>query len=692
MKQLILFLLLLLPVFVEAQPQQGKLDSLHLALQNAANDTIRMDAYGQLGYYYQLINTDSSNFYLAKSLSIARKLKLKLYEAGVLHHQGNMLASTNYPQALQILLQALKITADPASEKNSWNLLVGKTPHTQRLNSLGYTHFNLARLYSNTGDTEKQISNLLQTKRLAEFVHDADLNLLANFRLGDVYFSKLNKLDSALYFEQRALSFYSKSANKTLVGWVFNTLGRIYQKKGNFNLSKEALQKGLKLMQEQNNRAAVGVLSLSLSSLYKTIAKPDSCLLYANIALETYKLFNDQMGIANAYSSISSAYVEQKKTDSAFAYLQLATALHDSLNNVERKNLLAYQNVGFDEQMRLKNLEAEKIQTQNKIKTYTMLAGIAVFMAIAFLLYRNNRNRKKANELLQQQKEEIATQKENVEQSLVELKSTQAQLIQSEKMASLGELTAGIAHEIQNPLNFVNNFSDVNKEMLEELKAERLKPTAERDDQLQEEIINDVINNEEKINHHGKRADAIVKGMLQHSRTSAGQKEPTDINALCDEYLRLSYHGLRAKDKTFNADFKTDFDDTIGKINIVPQDIGRVLLNLYNNAFYAINEKKKTAGEDYKPLVSIETKKINARPDDTVGRDKVEIKVSDNGNGIPKNIVDKIFQPFFTTKPTGQGTGLGLSLSYDIIKAHFGEITVNIREGGGTEFTITLPV
>jgi two-component system NtrC family sensor kinase len=205
-------------------------------------------------------------------------------------------------------------------------------------------------------------------------------------------------------------------------------------------------------------------------------------------------------------------------------------------------------------------------------------------------------------------------------------------------------------------------------------------------------ISNDIKENEQKINYHGKRADAIVKGMLQHSRQTSGTKEPTDINALCDEYLRLSYHGLRAKDKNFNADFKTDFDESIGKINIVPQEIGRVLLNLYNNAFYAINEKKKTAGEDYKPLVSIETKKINARPDDTVGRDKVEIEVSDNGNGIPQNIVDKIFQPFFTTKPTGQGTGLGLSLSYDIIKAHGGEITVNTREGGGTEFTITLPV
>ncbi|MEO7141459.1 MAG: ATP-binding protein, partial [Ferruginibacter sp.] len=212
-------------------------------------------------------------------------------------------------------------------------------------------------------------------------------------------------------------------------------------------------------------------------------------------------------------------------------------------------------------------------------------------------------------------------------------------------------------------------------------------------------IAKNIEDNEQKIIFHGKRADAIVKGMLQHSRISTGIKDPTDINALCDEYVRLSYHGLRAKDKNFNADFKTDFDESIGKINIVPQDIGRVLLNLYNNAFYATNEKNKTAGEDlptgqagYKPLVSIETKKINARPDDTVGQDNVEIKVSDNGNGIPRNIVDKIFQPFFTTKPTGQGTGLGLSLGYDIVKAHGGEIKVETKEGEGSEFIIQLPI
>jgi signal transduction histidine kinase len=232
-------------------------------------------------------------------------------------------------------------------------------------------------------------------------------------------------------------------------------------------------------------------------------------------------------------------------------------------------------------------------------------------------------------------------------------------------------------------LNFVNNFSEVNKEMLEELKAERLKPNAERDDALQNELVNDVMANEEKILHHGKRADAIVKGMLQHSRQSSGQKEPTDINALCDEYLRLAYHGLRAKDKSFNAEIKTDFDNSIGKINIVPQDIGRVLLNLINNAFYAVNEKQKTENSAYVPTVAIVTKNLN---------EKVEIKVSDNGNGIPQNIIDKIFQPFFTTKPTGEGTGLGLSLAYDIIKAHGGELKVDTREGRGTEFIVQLPV
>jgi C4-dicarboxylate-specific signal transduction histidine kinase len=293
-------------------------------------------------------------------------------------------------------------------------------------------------------------------------------------------------------------------------------------------------------------------------------------------------------------------------------------------------------------------------------------------------LWRRNIYRKRSFVLLQKQKQEIDNQKSKVEQTLEELNNTQSQLIQSEKMASLGELTAGIAHEIQNPLNFVNNFSDVNKELLQELKEEADKGNIKD----VKAIADDVINNEEKINHHGRRADAIVKGMLQHSRKSSGQKEPTDINTLADEYLRLSYHGLRAKDKNFNATIETDFDNSIGKINIIPQDIGKVLLNLFNNAFYAVNEGTITKGNSYKPTVLVITKKSG---------NSVIITVSDNGNGIPQKISDKIFQPFFTTKPTGEGTGLGLSLSYDIIKAQGGTLKVESTEGEGSEFIIMMP-
>jgi signal transduction histidine kinase len=273
----------------------------------------------------------------------------------------------------------------------------------------------------------------------------------------------------------------------------------------------------------------------------------------------------------------------------------------------------------------------------------------------------------------------LQKEKQNVEQAYVDLKATQKQLIQSEKMASLGELTAGIAHEIQNPLNFVNNFSEVSKELLDEMKE----AIEKGDTEAAKEIMLNVIQNLEKINHHGKRADAIVKGMLQHSRSSSGQKEATDINALCDEYLRLAYHGLRAKDKSFNAKFETHLDETVGSLNVIPQDIGRVILNLINNAFYAVSERKKLNETGFEPTVTVSTKKESSH---------VLITVADNGNGIPQKVLDKIFQPFFTTKPTGQGTGLGLSLSYDIVKAHGGELKVETTEGEGSKFNIVLPL
>ncbi|CAG2532882.1 His Kinase A (phospho-acceptor) domain-containing protein [Maribacter dokdonensis] len=323
--------------------------------------------------------------------------------------------------------------------------------------------------------------------------------------------------------------------------------------------------------------------------------------------------------------------------------------------------------------------------------------GILYLGMLAFVAYRmrekNEDMRQNAMELVKVEAEKsalITSQNEKLElkvkertsalnQSLEELKATQSQLIQSEKMASLGELTAGIAHEIQNPLNFVNNFSEVSNELVDEMNEELDKGDLEE----VKAISLDIKQNLEKINHHGKRADNIVKGMLQHSRSNSGTKEPTDINALADEYLRLAYHGLRAKDKSFNAELSTNFDESIGKVNIVPQDMGRVILNLITNAFYAVNEKKQR-DVSFKPIVTVSSKKSD---------EHITISVSDNGNGIPEKVKEKIFQPFFTTKPTGQGTGLGLSMSYDIItKGHSGELLVTTQQGEGTTFKIIFPL
>ncbi len=318
------------------------------------------------------------------------------------------------------------------------------------------------------------------------------------------------------------------------------------------------------------------------------------------------------------------------------------------------------------------------------------------FAAVFNLTYTRFNDLKQAEKLAHQANLDLLRLKEEkarTEIALAELKAAQAQLIQAEKMASLGELTAGIAHEIQNPLNFVNNFSEVNTELIDEMKQEL--QSGNTDEAIA--IANDIADNEQKINHHGKRADAIVKGMLQHSRTSSGTKDPTDINALAEEYLRLAYHGLRAKDKSFNATMKTDFDTSIGMINIIPQDIGRVLLNLITNAFYAVSEKAKISSQTpnplkgglvYEPRVLVSTERRRS----PLGDLGVQVSVSDNGPGIPASVLDKIFQPFFTTKPTGQGTGLGLSLSYDIVKAHGGELNVETKEGEGTTFTIQLPL
>jgi signal transduction histidine kinase len=416
------------------------------------------------------------------------------------------------------------------------------------------------------------------------------------------------------------------------------------------------------------------------SQIYQATNQKDSAIYYAYKGVDISKQITLKNQLLRSYQYLASLYKDTGPIDSAYKYLTLTVNTKDSIYSNEKTKQVEL--ITVREQNRQREIEQQKLDLQNKIKIYALIAGLIVFTFIGFILFRNSRKEKNAKILLQKKNELI-------EQTLSDLKATQSQLIQSEKMASLGELTAGIAHEIQNPLNFVNNFSEVSNELIDEMNEEIAKGNYEE----VKAIAVDVKQNLEKINHHGKRADAIVKGMLQHSRSSNGAKEPTDINKLTDEYLRLAYHGIRAKDNSFNATLKTDFDESIGNINIIPQDIGRVILNLITNAFYVVDEKKKQVAAQglptferlatlYEPTVSVSTKKVG---------DKVEIKVADNGNGIPQKLLDKIFQPFFTTKPTGQGTGLGLSLSYDIVKAHSGELKVETKEGEGSTFTIQLP-
>jgi two-component system, NtrC family, sensor kinase len=668
-----ILLLLLLPSFVKAQTRR-QIDSAYLIFQHASNDTIRMGACSMLGAFYDDINVDSGLYYCNKGIAIAEKLRLQLNKAEMMALMGWPLMKTgNYPEALRVISQGLEIAEDPSNEKNTWTPQKGQTPQMYQRSVIGLLYAALEYLYLYVGNYEKQIAVAHEAITRLESAGDT-LNLAGLYPdIGDSYL-KLNKLDSALFYQEKSLDYYSKLTfeERKFEGSTYTSIGTIYEQTGNIDLARENYQKAVQVSEQHGNPRHTGNACLQLVNLYQSLKKSDSAFHYAKKALEAFTHGGYKKEVAIAYRMISDYYWDQKNEDSSFAYLRLATLLNDSVGSIEKKRLQEFQVAAFNQQLALQQKEQEQIEKEGKLKTIAIISLFTVFGTIGFLLYRNNRQKQKANQTLQEKNSQI-------EQALNDLTATQKQLIQSEKMASLGELTAGIAHEIQNPLNFVNNFSDVNKELVDELKTE----LATGNVQLANEIADDIKANEQKINHHGKRADAIVKGMLQHSRISTGQKEATNINTLADEYLRLAYHGMRAKDNFFNVTIKTDFDETIGKIKIIPQDIGRVILNLITNAFYAVNEKKKQQPDGYEPIVTVSTKRLD---------DKVEIQVRDNGNGIPQKVLDKIFQPFFTTKPTGQGTGLGLSLSYDIIKAHGGELKVETKEGEGSVFNIQIPI
>ena len=661
-----LYAIVILFLAQTAMTQNLQTSRLKHELSLANDDTSRVVLLADISTSYRNSNTDSSLQYGQQALHLARRIRWEKGEGRALARVSRILSEQgNNTKAYQYNLEAYRLNV----KAKDWEGQI------QTLNQIGLMYLTLA----NAVEARKY---LFEAKKIFEENKVADdRNLITSMINIATAYRGDNHFDSAKYFLSRAFELNAtRSKYKSISPWgdplpiLFRDFGILEMRSGRPQNALQYYRESILIGKLNNDIRSLTLSYNFMAEWFKKDNQLDSSVYYAKLSLAGAQHLSLTFAIVLASNLLTDVYRMGNNNDSIVKYMSIAGLAKDSLFSPDRMQQLQLMN--FAEQERGRQAELEKERINNRVRVYSLSGGMLILLTAGFLLWRNSRQRKRANILLQHQKDEL-------QEALNLLKSTQAQLIQSEKMASLGELTAGIAHEIQNPLNFVNNFSEVNKELLTEMKDEIEKGNLNE----AKTIANDVIENQEKINQHGKRADAIVKGMLQHSRTSSGQKEPTDINALADEYLRLAYHGLRAKDKSFNAKFETDFDQSIGKINVVPQDIGRVILNLINNAFYSVSEKHasaSSAGQPFEPTVTVSTKKID---------DKIEIRVKDNGNGIPQKVLDKIFQPFFTTKPTGQGTGLGLSLAYDIItKGHHGELKVENREQQGAVFIIILPV
>jgi two-component system, NtrC family, sensor kinase len=669
-----IFLLLIATGLYSSITAQSSNDELHeqrllRLIATSENDSTKVVNLRELAEYYLGLKTDTSLLLAGEALDLSIKIKYEYGEALSRFTMGKIFVFMgNYSRGLELYLQSLDIYE--RIKETEWVAIM-----------LTY----IGEVYIYQGDYQQSLRYLFRGSTIAE-KNEFNITLAKILMNISKAYENLNQLDSASIYIQKSYELVKLYKDDYyLPGKILYSLGGVYSKTGESSKAMEFYRLGMSESYKVGDFAVTCNSSLGIAALFSKQGNKDSSLYYARRSLAIADKADFLLQELNAVNFLAQYYKEKKIFDSAYKYLETAVILKDSL--ISKEKIREFQRISFSEQFRQMETEKSKAAYRNKVRMLILLGGLSALLVVAIVLWRNIRIKQKANKLLTAQKLEIDKQRDKVEKSFQQLKSAQAQLIQSEKMASLGELTAGIAHEIQNPLNFVNNFSEVSNELLTEMNTAIEKGNHEE----AKAIANDVKENLEKISHHGKRAEAIVKGMLQHSRSSSGVKELTNINTLANEYSRLAYHGLKAKDKSFDATMKTDFDQTLEKISIIRQDIGRVIVNLIINAFYAVTEKKNastlrqaqgSAGQQYEPTVSVSTKKMD---------DKVLISIKDNGNGIPHKILDKIFQPFFTTKPTGLGTGLGLSLSYDIIKAHGGEIKVVTKEGGGAEFIIELP-
>ncbi|MCH6235782.1 tetratricopeptide repeat protein [Cognataquiflexum rubidum] len=674
-----------------------------------ANDTLYLNKANDLGFMLAESNPDSAFVFLDKQIEMCQKADYKKGESDALKIYGNALQNKGeFAASIDYYKRSLAIAQDMPDDR----LIPGI------LNNIGLVYFNL-------GNYAEALGNFFEAIKGAEQTGNLNVEAAALNNIAMIYFEQ-GKLEEAKTKYQEMLVIYQKMGNQGRMILAYNNLGDVELKQNKplealdhlkvGHASALALQspefiemtartladiyvaldstdkaenlyrQSIAIAKEKGYGVPYSHSLVGLAELYYGKGNYQEARLYANEGLEQANKMKQAMQQRNAHELLAKINERQGDFEEALANYKLFKQYNDSINNARGQRLAATLEAEYE--FSKKTLEFEKASLRQWWLVFSAFIGLFTFLIILFIVYRNRNKLNKAFLVLKEKNVEIESKNEKLENALDQLRSTQLQLIQSEKMASLGELTAGIAHEIQNPLNFVNNFSEVSKDMIAEIEEERAKSDEVRDESLVSEILGDVLQNLERIHQHGKRADAIVKGMLEHSRTGKGEKILTDINALTSECLRLSYHGFLAKDKNFKVDFRTELDPGLPKANVVPQDLSRVFINIINNAFQAfsnsefIPDRDRDHNSELKPLVKVSTMKNG---------DNLEIRVSDNGPGIPDAIKDKIFQPFFTTKPTGQGTGLGLSLSYDIVKAHGGELKVNSIFGEGTEFLINLP-
>ncbi len=657
MKKVLLFFFLT-GVFQLAIAQRAA-DSVLKQLQTARNDTSKLRILSELSEANYASKPDNSLIFAQQCYELAAKLDDQKYKANSLVLMASAYGiMADYAKDITLYLKALKIYQSEHDDYNIIRIYVNMSDDYSHMRD-----YQKGMLYAKKADSVFRSLTAMQQKSRFKMPE-----MIAYAIIGDCYLFA-GKLDSAEAYLQKVYRYANLSNNQGMIGNVSRSLGELAAARGQKEKALRYFENAFTFAAKANDIQAAGVAQLSIANLYQKTGRLDSAIFYGQKALLTARSANFKQDALEACMALYGYYDQNHNLTQAFKYYKMATAIKDSLfsQNVTRQLVSA----GYEEKQNQLEVAAVQERYQNKMRTYALIAGMAILMLLSVIFWRNSDQRKKANRLLQTQKEELAT-------TLGQLQQTKDQLIQSEKMASLGELTAGIAHEIQNPLNFVNNFSEVSAELLAELKDEV--KAGHTDDVLA--IADDLTQNLEKITHHGKRADSIVKGMLEHSRISTGQKELTDLNKLTDEYLRLAYQGLRVKEKSFNAELLTHFDTNLPLVTVIPQDIGRVLLNIFNNAFYAVQQKAKTAGPLFNPTIEVSTAQNGKQ---------VLITIKDNGTGIPYEVMNKIMQPFFTTKPTGQGTGLGLSLSYDIVvKGHGGQLTVTSQEGEYAQFEILL--